>query len=85
MSHQIIQQPDGKLAVFSSVVDTWIVRDATAEELVAWFVERAIEQARVETRRIVDAVLSGHADAVYRSSFVMTFEEADAIARRAGL
>jgi hypothetical protein len=33
MTHQIIRQPDGLLAVFSPGVDDWVIADATPEEL----------------------------------------------------
>lgn len=46
MGQQIIRQPDGKLAVFASITDTFTVVDATPEELVEWRAEEAAERAR---------------------------------------
>jgi len=77
MGQQIIKQPDGRLAVFSSVTDTFIVVDATPEELIEWRAEEAAERAREQTRREVDKVLAGNSRGVY-SQFAMTWEEAAA-------
>lgn len=76
MGHQIIRQPDGKLAVFSTGTDSWILYDATAEELLDHYAERAAQRAREDTQRAIDAVTSGEPRRVYYQ-FVMTFEEAD--------
>ncbi len=35
MGHQIIRQPNGKYAIWSTVVDNFIVYDATVEEIIA--------------------------------------------------
>lgn len=83
MGAQIVRQPDGRLAVFSSVVDSWIVYDATGDELVEYFATEAAEEARRQARRAIDAVERGDARAVY-FQFAHTFEEADEIAGRHG-
>jgi adenylate kinase len=83
MGQQIIQQPDGKLAVFSSVTDTFIVVDATPEELVEWRAEEAAERAREQTRRELEKVLAGDSRAAYYQS-AMTWEEAAAKDRKYG-
>jgi hypothetical protein len=75
MGQQIIRQPDGKLAVFSSVTDTFIAIDATPEEIIEWRAEEAAEQARERTRRELDHVLSGDPRKAY-SQFAMTWDEA---------
>lgn len=80
MGHQIIMQPDGKLAVFSSVVDDWITTDATPEEILDEFVQDAARQARVRTQYLLDAVLSSNPQGVY-NQLAMTFEEANAKAK----
>jgi len=46
MGHQIIKQPDGKLAVYSSGVDAWVVVDASPEELLDYYAKRAADDAR---------------------------------------
>jgi len=80
MGHQIIRQPDGKLAVFSSVVDAWILVDAEPEDLLDYYAEKAAEDARRSAQRTIDAVLSGEPRQAYYQ-FAMTFEEADVTSR----
>lgn len=75
MGQQIIQQPDGKLAVFSSITDTFIVVDATPKDLVEWRAEEAAERAREQTRRELDKVLAGDPRGAY-FQFALTYEEA---------
>jgi hypothetical protein len=77
MSHQIIKQPDGKLAVFSDNVDAWILYDASPDEVVRYYEERAAKDARESAQRTVDLVLADQPRKVYYQ-FAMTFEEADA-------
>ena len=75
MGHQVIRQPDGKLAVFSSGTGRWIRWDCEPEELVEWYAQRAAEDARRSARNTVDAVLAG--TEIYDPRFVLTFEEAN--------
>lgn len=83
MGQQIIQQPDGKLAVFSTVVDAFIVVDATPEEIVEWRAEEAAERAREQTRRELDKVLAGDSRGAY-FQFAKTWEEAAELDREHG-
>jgi hypothetical protein len=53
MSQQIIKQPDGKYAVWSTVVDDIILYDATAKELINYFGKKAERQARRETAELI--------------------------------
>lgn len=83
MGQQIIKQPDGKLAVFSNNTDTFIVVDATPEELVEWRAEEAAEAARERTRTELEKVLAGDSRAAY-FQFAMTWEEAAELNREHG-
>jgi hypothetical protein len=83
MGHQIIKQPDGRLAIFSSVVDDWIITDATQAELEDYYAEKAAEGARKKAHEICEAVLSGNARKMYYQ-FTMTFKEACAQVRDHG-
>jgi hypothetical protein len=83
VGQQIIQQPDGKLAVFSSVTDTFIVVDAAPDEIVEWRAEEAAERARETTRRELDKVLAGDSRGAY-FQFAMTWEEAAELDREHG-
>jgi hypothetical protein len=76
MGHQIIKQPDGLYAVFSSVVDSWILYDATRQDIIGYYVEKAKEDAEDRTTRTLDLVDEDPRRAYYQ--FAMTFEEANA-------
>jgi hypothetical protein len=76
MGQQIIKQPDGKFAVFSSVVDAFVLYDCTADDIVEHFAEAAAEQARQTARRLVEQVSAGE-KAYYQ--FTMPWDEALAL------
>jgi adenylate kinase len=80
VGQQIIKQPDGRLAVFSTVVDAFIVVDATPEEILDWRAEEAAKEARRTTQRQLDHVLAGEPDRSY-FQFTMTWEEASRMHR----
>jgi hypothetical protein len=77
VGHQIIQQPDGKLAVFSSFTDTWILMDASPEDLLDYYAGKAAKDAREQTQQVLDAVLAGKPREAYYQ-FAMTFATANA-------
>ena len=79
MGRQIIRQPDGKLAVFSTGTDTWVRRDATPDELVEHYAERAAEVARASARREIAEVLAGQ-----MRGYGYTFDEANENSRERG-
>lgn len=81
MGQQIIRQPDGRLAVFSSIVDAFVVVDATPEEILDWRAETAAKDARRHTQRQLDHVLAGEANRSY-FQFTMTWEEAAELDRK---
>lgn len=76
MGQQIIKQPDGRLAVWSTVVDDWVIFNATPEELLDYYAEEAAQEARRQTQRALDAVLADDPKQVYYQ-WAMTFEEAE--------
>ena len=53
------KQPDGKYAVYSTIVDDFIVDNATREEIITSEIERASEQIRRELTSTLDALDSG--------------------------
>ncbi|MEV7975465.1 hypothetical protein [Streptomyces sp. NPDC086519] len=83
MGQQIIKQPDGRLAVFSSIVDAFIVVDATPEEILDWRAEEAAAKERERTQRELDAVLADDPRRVY-FQFARTWEEAARLDREHG-
>ncbi|GAX57355.1 hypothetical protein [Streptomyces olivochromogenes] len=74
MGQQIIKQPDGLLAVFSSITDTFILMDATPDEIVEWRAEQAAHSERERTRRELGHVLADDPRAAY-FQFARTWEE----------
>lgn len=83
MGQQIIRQPDGRLAVFSSITDSFIVVDATLEEIVEWRAEEAAEQARERTRAELARVLAEGNRRPYQQ-FTLSWEEAAKMDRENG-
>jgi hypothetical protein len=73
MGQQIILQPNGKLSIYSSVVDDFIVTDATDQHVKNYYATIAARDAREKTRKIIEALRNG-----YRpyQQFTITFEEA---------
>jgi hypothetical protein len=69
--------------VFSSIVDAFIVVDATPEEILDWRAEEAAAKERERTQRELDAVLADDPRKVY-FQFVRTWEEAARLDRQNG-
>lgn len=76
MGKRVYKQPDGQLAIFSTVTGTWIVSDATPEEIIEEFVAQAAHDARREASRVVDHVLADEPEKAYGRP-LRTFAEAD--------
>lgn len=75
MGQQIIRQPDGRLAVFDSVTDSFIVVDASQEEIIEWRAEEAADAARERTKAELRRVLNAGTDGPYLQ-FTLSWEEA---------
>lgn len=75
MGHQIIKQPDGKLAIFDASANVLVYWNATEDEIIEWFVHRAAQRARDEVTPRVRHVAAGNPRKVY-FQFVMSWEEA---------
>lgn len=73
MPQQIVQQPDGRWCVFSTVVDAIIVYDATEDELVDYFAEQAAEDARRDVRRRIEQAKTRSRP---NESMLLTYDEA---------
>lgn len=76
MGQQVIKQPNGKLAVFSTGTDTWVFWDATADELIEHYKEEAARTAEQRLIDITKAVENNEANRIYHQ-FTMSFEEAN--------
>lgn len=59
MPSQIIKQPDGKYAIFSTVVDDFEVTDCTPKELIGYMAKRAARRAREETKETINQIERG--------------------------
>ncbi|REF00321.1 hypothetical protein [Thermomonospora umbrina] len=76
MGRQIIRQPDGRYAVFSTETDTITRWDAMEDELVEVFAGWAAEQARKSVREALAHVAAGRPERVYGRPRTMTWEKA---------
>lgn len=74
MGHQIIRQPDGQYAVFSSIVDAWVLFDASPESLCNYYAMVAATEARERTQRKLEQINSGQRP---YGQFTMSFDEAE--------
>ena len=59
MGRQIIQQPDGQFAVWSSIVNDFILEDATAGEIIEEWVQEKREQIEKDVTETCKALLKG--------------------------
>lgn len=79
MGQQIIRQPDGKFAIFSSIVDGFLITDASEEEILRWRAEEAANHAREQTFLELERVK--FQDKPYHQ-FTLTWDEAYATDQR---
>jgi len=88
MGYQVIQQPGTNLfGIFCSSTDTFVMWEATGEEVVKWFTElaeerarRSVEEAIAAAKKAVDCVSRGDAREVYYQ-FARTWDAAVALDR----
>lgn len=60
MAHrQIIRQPDGKLALWSSQIDDFLIIDATKDEIVDYFVELKRQEVEYEISAVITHIEAG--------------------------
>lgn len=73
MGHQFIKQPNGKFAIWSSIVTDFIAFDCTQDEVVQMEVEDAVAEITTRAREKLKKVERGE-PAYYQ--FTMTWDEA---------
>lgn len=73
MGHQIIKQPDGLYAIFSSVVDDFIWTNCTPEDIIEIRTKEAVKAIREDVLNDVAALDKGEKP-YYQ--FTMSFDEA---------
>lgn len=59
MGRQVIKQPDGLYAVFSTGTDRWVAYDLTREQYIERRAEQAAAEARTDAVRLLDEVDRG--------------------------
>lgn len=59
MSTQIIIQPDGRLAVWSTITEDLILYDATEDEVISWFGKIAQVDAEARATEIIEKLRAG--------------------------
>jgi len=67
VGHQIVKQPNGKLAIFSDGVDggCWLRWDMTVEEVGEYYAQRAADSTRESALRTAGLVVSDQARKAY--------------------
>lgn len=79
MTHQIIKQPDGLYAIFSSVVDDFIWTDCTPEDIIDIQVKEAEKTIREGVLDTVAALEKGKKPYL---QFTITYKEAERISKK---
>ena len=59
MGHQIIKQPNGKLALWSSVVDDFIMLNATEQHIIDYYLEKEKAKIQASVRATVALIEDG--------------------------
>ncbi len=73
MGHQIIEQPNGKFCLWSSIVDDFIMLDATPDDIIKMEVEEASDDINRRIHKIIDQLDRGEKP-YYQHT--MTYDEA---------
>jgi len=77
MANQIVKQPNGKYAIWSTIVDDFTVIDATPEEIINIWADDARQRIDEKVRSIVNQLNVGGRP---YHQFTMTFSECVALA-----
>ena len=72
MAHQIVKQPNGLYAVWSTVVDDFVMEDATMEDIIAVETEVATAEIKARIESIVSKLEAGRKP---YHQFTKTYEE----------
>ena len=59
MGRSLVQQPDGKLAIFSTIVDDFVMTDATEKEIVNALVSEFRKRTKIEVANTVKLLNGG--------------------------
>ncbi len=58
MGRQVVKQPNGKFAIFTSICDDFVLMDATQEELLEEVGKEAAERAKEDYLRLMGTIQS---------------------------
>lgn len=75
MSRQIIKKPDGKYAIWSTIVDDFIIDDTSKKELKNFLFVEMVKRHKKELNEILKHIDAGEPQKVYYQ-FAMTYDEA---------
>ena len=75
MSRQVMKKPNGKYAVWSTIVDDFIFDDINKEEYIKFRLKEEKERALEHLQEIFEALDSNKPREIYYQ-FTMTYEEA---------
>jgi len=74
MGHQIIKQPDGKYCVWSTIVEGLILENVTKDDLLHYYLDRAVLEEKQKLAEILKNVDAGTPEQVYLNT-VITYDE----------
>lgn len=69
MGQQIVKQPNGLFAVWSSIVDNFVITDATPEEIIEEWSEREARRIRVDVTEWVARLNAGKRGGSFTKSY----------------
>lgn len=72
MAHQIVKQPNGMYCIFSTVVDSVIVYNATEEQLINYYIEKEKKEITERVAKVIKQIEAGEKP---YAQFTMTFDE----------
>lgn len=73
MGYQIIKQPNGLWCIYSTVVDGFIILDATKVEIVKFYIDKAADRVREE---VLTAFYKIETEEKPYRQFTISYEEA---------
>lgn len=59
MSHQIIKQPNDKFALWSTIVEDFLLTDCDPDDIIEYEIDCAKEEIKEENMRIINGLKSG--------------------------
>ena len=73
MSHQIIRQPNGEYAIFSTILDDFILTNVSPQKIVNFYVEDCRKTKNYEVARVIVSLNKGEEP---YAQFTLSYQEA---------